>query len=116
MKRFDNPDVIITDVMDSHGKWRANKPAVICGDERISWAAFTRRINKRIREAIETSGLLAEFPEIRLGENTVGRFGELADLDDRLQAGDRVEIYRPLRADPRETRRRRAAVRARTKR
>ena len=70
----------------------------------------------RIREAIETSGLLAEFPEIRLGENTVGRFGELADLDDRLQAGDRVEIYRPLRADPRETRRRRAAVRARTKR
>jgi acyl-CoA synthetase (AMP-forming)/AMP-acid ligase II len=46
MKRFDNPDVIITDVMDSHGKWRANKPAVICGDERISWAAFTRRINK----------------------------------------------------------------------
>lgn len=70
----------------------------------------------RIREAIESSGLLAEFPEIRLGENTVGRFGELADLDDRLQAGDRVEIYRPLRADPRETRRRRAAVRVRTKR
>ena len=70
----------------------------------------------RIREAIESSGLLEEFPEIRLGENTVGRFGELADLDDRLQAGDRVEIYRPLRADPRETRRRRADVRARTKR
>jgi hypothetical protein len=46
MKRFDNPDVIITDVMDSHGKWRANKPAVIFGNERISWAAFTRRINK----------------------------------------------------------------------
>jgi len=46
MKRFDNPDVIITDVMDSHGKWRANKPAVICGDERITWGEFTRRINK----------------------------------------------------------------------
>ena len=46
MKRFDNPDVIITDVMDSHGKWRANKPAVICGDKRISWGEFTRRINK----------------------------------------------------------------------
>jgi len=46
MKRFDNPDVIITDVMDSHGKWRVNKPAVICGAERISWGEFNRRINK----------------------------------------------------------------------
>jgi acyl-CoA synthetase (AMP-forming)/AMP-acid ligase II len=46
MKRFDNPDVIITDVMESHGKWRVNKPAVICGAERISWGEFNRRINK----------------------------------------------------------------------
>ena len=46
MKRFDNPDVIIADVMDSHGKWRDNKPAVICGDERITWGEFNRRINK----------------------------------------------------------------------
>jgi len=69
-----------------------------------------------IREAIEASGLLQEFPGIRLSENAIGRFGELAELDDCLQSGDRVEIYRPLRADPRETRRRRAAVRARTKR
>ena len=46
MKRFDNPDVIIADVMDSHGTWRVNKPAVICGDERITWGEFNRRINK----------------------------------------------------------------------
>ena len=46
MKRFDNPDVIIADVMDSHGKWRVNKPAVICGDERITWGEFNHRINK----------------------------------------------------------------------
>ncbi len=46
MKKFDNPDVIITDVMDSHGKWRAKKPAVICGDQRISWGEFNRRINR----------------------------------------------------------------------
>jgi len=46
MKRFDNPDVIITDVMDSHGKWRGNKPAVICGNDRITWGVFNRRINK----------------------------------------------------------------------
>jgi long-chain acyl-CoA synthetase len=46
MKKFDNPDVIITDVMDSHGKWRAAKTAVICEDQRISWSEFNRRINK----------------------------------------------------------------------
>jgi acyl-CoA synthetase (AMP-forming)/AMP-acid ligase II len=46
LKRFDNPDVIITDVMDSHGKWRVNKPAVVCGAERITWGAFNRRINQ----------------------------------------------------------------------
>jgi len=46
MQRFDNPDVILTDVMDSHGKWRTKKTAVLCGDERINWGAFNRRINK----------------------------------------------------------------------
>ena len=53
MKRFDNPDVIITDVMDSHGKWRVNKPAVICGDERITWGEFNCRINKVANGLIE---------------------------------------------------------------
>ena len=47
MQRFDNPDVILTDVMDSHGKWRAKKPAVLCGAERIAW---------RRHEAIRQSG------------------------------------------------------------
>jgi acyl-CoA synthetase (AMP-forming)/AMP-acid ligase II len=46
MKKFDNPDVIITDVMDSHGKWRAKKPAVICEDQRITWGELNQRINK----------------------------------------------------------------------
>ena len=46
MKKFDNPDVIITDVMDSHGKWRAKKPALICEDQRITWGEFNQRINK----------------------------------------------------------------------
>ena len=46
MEIFDNPDVIITDVMRSHGKWRAEKPALICGDQRLSWSQFNRRINQ----------------------------------------------------------------------
>ena len=46
MKTFDNPDVIITDVMDRHGKWRAKKTALVCGDRRMTWATFNRRINR----------------------------------------------------------------------
>jgi putative ubiquitin-RnfH superfamily antitoxin RatB of RatAB toxin-antitoxin module len=62
-----------------------------------------------VGEAIRSSGLLAQCPEIDLNRNQVGVFGRLAQLDTRLQDGDRVEIYRPLRADPKEARRRRAA-------
>jgi putative ubiquitin-RnfH superfamily antitoxin RatB of RatAB toxin-antitoxin module len=49
------------------------------------------------------------FPEIDLARNTVGVFGQLAELGRVLEQGDRVEIYRPLRKDPRQARRDRAA-------
>ena len=62
-----------------------------------------------VREAIEHSGLLEQFPEIDLNENKVGIFGKLARLDTQLNKGDRVEIYRPLIADPKEQRKKRAA-------
>jgi putative ubiquitin-RnfH superfamily antitoxin RatB of RatAB toxin-antitoxin module len=63
----------------------------------------------RVREAIAASGLLAEFPEIDLAVNRVGVYAEPVELDTPLQDGDRVEIYRPLLADPKEARRRRVA-------
>jgi putative ubiquitin-RnfH superfamily antitoxin RatB of RatAB toxin-antitoxin module len=53
-----------------------------------------------VREAIERSGLLRQFPHIDLGTQKVGVFGKLAKLDAPLKAGDRVEIYRPIIADP----------------
>ncbi len=62
-----------------------------------------------VGEAIRASGLLAQRPEIDMNRNRVGVFGRLAQLDTPLQDGDRVEIYRPLNADPKEARRRRAA-------
>lgn len=62
----------------------------------------------RVGEAIRRSGLLAEFPEIDLAVNRVGVYGEPVELDAVLADGDRVEIYRPLIADPKEARRRRA--------
>ena len=61
-----------------------------------------------VREAIEASGILREFPEIDLRRNRVGVFGRLRGLDEAVQPGDRIEIYRPLPADPKEMRRRRA--------
>lgn len=62
-----------------------------------------------VREAIARSGLLEEFPEIDLARNKVGVFGKLVRLDAPLRERDRVEIYRPLIADPKEIRRQRAA-------
>jgi putative ubiquitin-RnfH superfamily antitoxin RatB of RatAB toxin-antitoxin module len=60
-----------------------------------------------VREAIERSGILRRYPEIELIPGRVGVFGKEVDLASRLRDGDRVEIYRPLEADPKETRRRR---------
>ena len=63
-----------------------------------------------VQQAIEQSGILSRFPEIDLGgRNKVGVFGKIAKLDAPLGPGDRVEIYRPLIADPKEARKKRAA-------
>ena len=61
-----------------------------------------------VGEAIRLSGLLEEFAEIDLAAGAVGLFGRRVSLDAALAAGDRVEIYRPLKRDPMEARRRRA--------
>jgi putative ubiquitin-RnfH superfamily antitoxin RatB of RatAB toxin-antitoxin module len=61
------------------------------------------------REAIERSGVIGQFPEIDLAVNKVGIYGKLIPLDHALESGDRVEIYRPLIADPKEQRKKRAA-------
>ena len=60
-----------------------------------------------IRQVIERSGILQRYPGIQLARGGVGIFGRRVELDAPLRDGDRVEIYRPLIADPREARRRR---------
>lgn len=62
-----------------------------------------------VRQAIEASGIRELYPEIDLSIQKVGIFGRLAKLEEVLRHGDRVEIYRPLKADPKEVRRRLAA-------
>ena len=66
----------------------------------------------RVGEAIERSGVLTEFAGMIPGPPTVGIWGKVVAPDTVLSAGDRVEIYRPLTVDPKEARRRRAAVKA----
>jgi putative ubiquitin-RnfH superfamily antitoxin RatB of RatAB toxin-antitoxin module len=62
-----------------------------------------------VEAAIAQSGILQRFPEIDLTQNKVGIFSKPCRLDQPLRSGDRVEIYRPLIADPKEARRIRAA-------
>lgn len=58
-------------------------------------------------QAIRASGVLARYPEITLESLQAGIFGKAVSLDAQLNAGERVEIYRPLIVDPKEARRRR---------
>jgi putative ubiquitin-RnfH superfamily antitoxin RatB of RatAB toxin-antitoxin module len=62
-----------------------------------------------IGAAIVQSGIMMDFPELELEEAKVGIFGKAAAMTTVLSDGDRVEIYRPLIADPKEVRRKRAA-------
>lgn len=61
-----------------------------------------------LKAAIEASGVLGLMPEIDLSVCRVGIYGKLKTLDSTLRQHDRVEIYRPLIADPKDSRRKRA--------
>lgn len=65
-----------------------------------------------IEQAIAQSGVLAAMPEIDLAVQPVGLYGKKRPLDTVLREHDRIEIYRPLVADPKESRRRRADKKA----
>ena len=78
---------------------------------------FLRTVEVRnpatIRDVVEASGLLAHRPEVDLTRNRVGIWSRIATLDSPVADGDRVEVYRPLVADPKEARRSRASARKR---
>ena len=62
-----------------------------------------------LKEAVEASGILDTFEEIDLSKDRVGIFSKFATLETVLREKDRVEIYRPLIADPKKVRKERAA-------
>lgn len=63
-----------------------------------------------VGQALAASGLLEKYPEIDLARNKLGIFAKLASVDTCLRERDRVEIYRPLLADPKAVRKQRAAA------
>jgi hypothetical protein len=65
-------------------------------------------LGSNVEQAIQASGLLELRGDIDLSRNKVGIYSRPAKLGDVLNDGDRVEIYRPLIADPKELRRQRA--------
>ena len=75
--------------------------------ERQVWLKVDVPEGSVVEEAIQRSGILRRFPEIDLGKQKVGIFGKLAKLDSPLKEGDRIEIYRPITADPKTVKRRR---------
>ena len=64
------------------------------------WVKLEVPDDSTVRQAIEHSGLLKQFPEIDLENQKVGIFGKLTKLDAKLEEGVRIEIYRPITADP----------------
>jgi len=68
-----------------------------------------------VEQAINASGLLELRREIDLSNNKVGVYSRPVKLDDVINEGDRIEIYRPLIADPKELRRQRAERAAESK-
>lgn len=65
-----------------------------------------------VQFAIIQSGILQQFQEINLLENKIGIFSRPVKLTDKVNDGDRIEIYRPLLADPKEIRHKRALEQA----
>ncbi|QIZ75899.1 RnfH family protein [Ferrimonas lipolytica] len=74
--------------------------------------AFVRKVDlpkgATVEEAVQTCGVLERYTDIDLKKHKVGIFSRTVKPSQELFNGDRVEIYRPLLADPREVRKRRA--------
>ncbi len=62
-----------------------------------------------VQDAIAQSGILARYPEIDFAQSKLGIFAKLVKPEALLRDRDRVEIYRPLIADPKEVRKQQAS-------
>lgn len=94
----------------------ANQDEAVLIDVEVAFAGSDKQEIEALRlpkestaeQAVLVSKLPTHFPEIDLAHLSLGIFSKAVKLDHVLRAGDRVEIYRPLIADPKEIRRQRA--------
>ena len=77
-----------------------NIQVVYANPARQFWVYISVPEGATVRDAVMRSDVLRQFPEIDLETQKLGIFGKLSSLDTPLADGDRVEIYRPLIADP----------------
>lgn len=75
---------------------------------RVILKAYSLAQGSRVADALRLAALDPDFSAVDLANSTVGIFGRIAGAEQVLQAGDRIEIYRPLLADPKVSRRQRA--------
>ena len=68
--------------------------------EKQIWLELSVPDDATVLDAITQSKILLQFPEVNLNEQKVGIYGKFCKLDTKLNDGDRVEIYRPITADP----------------
>ncbi len=79
---------------------------VVAGDaKRQVFKRLTVSQGTTVREALLIADLEAQFPNLVVDPDRLGIFGRLVDPDQPLLDGDRLEVYRPLKADPKEIRR-----------
>ena len=68
--------------------------------ERQTWLEVEVPDQATVREAVELSGIARTHPTLDLTSHKVGIFGKIVAPDSRLEPGQRIEIYRPITADP----------------
>jgi len=73
---------------------------VYANPKRQFWTTVDLPEGSKVQDAIDRSSVLRQFPEIDLATQKVGVFSKVVGLDSPLEDGDRIEIYRPLTADP----------------
>ena len=101
--------------MTSHGDQQSIRVEVVLATpERQELVTLELATGSTLADAITRSGLPEMFEDFELDPAKVGIFGHKASPDQVLRDGDRVELYRPLVADPKEVRRQRALMQAKT--
>lgn len=79
---------------------------VYASPDRHHWLALELGEGCSVEDAIRLSGILERYPELDLAAQKVGIFGKFTQLDTPIKNGDRIEIYRPIIADPKTVKRR----------